>query len=70
MMSDVQHDVGKKIDNDENIIDESANFGESIVPCSPGLKPAERSVSFNRDVHVKRIGESNHAITNVISLAA
>lgn len=27
-------------------------------------KPAERSVSFNRDVHVKRIGESrlNHTI--------
>lgn len=26
-------------------------------PSSSGGKPAERSVSFNRDVHVKRIGE-------------
>jgi len=31
-----------------------------------GWKPAERSVSFNRDVHVKRIGESRpyHTIQN------
>ncbi|KAF7993884.1 hypothetical protein HCN44_011153 [Aphidius gifuensis] len=67
MMSDVQHDVGKKIDNDDNIIDTSANFGESIVPCSPGLKPAERSVSFNRDVHVKRIGRGIPKITTALA---
>lgn len=33
-----------------------------LPPVAPGgasgWKPAERSVSFNRDVHVKRIGES------------
>lgn len=50
MMVDVNSagtDVGD--DNGFSIVDTSANLG---------LKPAERSVSFNRDVHVKRIGES------------
>jgi len=29
-----------------------------VVPRASISEPAERSVSFNRDVHVKRIGES------------
>lgn len=66
-MADVQKDDGKIVDNNNAtiIIDTSGNFGDSLSPNSPssGLKPAERSVSFNRDVHVKRIGESYHAIT-------
>lgn len=31
-----------------------------VVPRATVAEPAERSVSFNRDVHVKRIGESRH----------
>jgi len=39
-----------------------APIGASVA----GWKPAERSVSFNRDVHVKRIGESRqyHTMQN------
>jgi len=37
-----------------------------VAPRASVSEPAERSVSFNRDVHVKRIGESRqyHTIQN------
>lgn len=44
---------GKASHNSTEKID---SLHEATSPS--GWKPTERSVSFNRDVHVKRIGES------------
>ncbi|XP_011310842.1 uncharacterized protein blo isoform X1 [Fopius arisanus] len=54
-------------DSRPNIVDTSGNFEDTPGSSSSGLKPAERSVSFNRDVHVKRIGRGAPRVTSALA---